>query len=256
MVLHVADVPAVSDAPGQLADTSEDAHQLEATGHSACLNPTCNYWWSPNRMAEHDELDKLTCPNCQKSYNMWDPSPFGRTNSPDPTGFKPGGMTYAGMPPGGVGDLGEEVVHDMGSIPGYGAITWWHPGPSSSTSPLDGATKDWGIEVKTMCLDAQNHKFVAGGKPSRADKNQAVASAGYKGILAIFVLLDFRRSVADIYLQEQPAGPWMNPASKRMSNGIASYRPDNAMHLVKETPFKNPFLQPDEPAPAVQEQPF
>jgi hypothetical protein len=64
---------------------------------------------------------------------------------------------------------------------------------------------------------------------------------GKKGVLGVLVLLDYRRSVADIYVREYPT-----------EQGVGAFRSKSGTHLVKEVPFRNPFLDPHNPAPQVE----
>jgi hypothetical protein len=63
-------------------------------------------------------------------------------------------------------------------------------------------------------------------------------------------MLDYRKSVADIYLMEMPLDPWVTQGGLNVQ-GPVSYRTHNGQHLIAEIPFDNPFLNPrsDEPQP-------
>jgi len=220
-------------AEGQVAATREEADTLSRAGFQKCYNPVCDFHIHPDRLATHDEYDAFDCPSCQKRYNLLE------TNSFSSGSFSPGGGTIVGLSPTDQGQLAEKLVRDMEEIPGYGPITWWAP---EYHSPLDGGTAEWGIEVKAVCIDAKNHRFVPGRPHEKQSKNEQAASMGYKGVLGVLVILDYRRSVADIYVKEMPIGE---------GKGVFAYRAHTVPKLVEEVPFRNPFLEPDHPAPTV-----
>jgi hypothetical protein len=145
--------------------------------------------------------------------------------------------------------IGENLIRAQGELPGYGPITWWHPGDATSRSPLDGATKDWGIEVKTIGYDSLHHRFIPGRPMEKEAKNSQAAEMGLQGILGILVVLDYRRDVADIYAKEMPIGPWQTSTGQALY-GVASFRKSSAQHLIAEVPFDSPFKDPNNPAPA------
>jgi hypothetical protein len=207
------------DEQGQMANDPSQAGQLQEQGYYKCLNPMCDFHFSPERMSSHDAMDTLDCPNCQRSYNMLDSAPFAQAGGGNDSSYSAGGGTIAGISMKDQGEIGEDIVRSLGEIPGYGSITWWHEGGAQAASPLDGGTADWGVEVKTLNVDAKNHRWIPGGaRRSRAaiplgitrdekdDKNRAAEQMGYKGVLGVLVILDYRRSVADIYVREMPLG--------------------------------------------------
>jgi hypothetical protein len=144
--------------------------------------------------------------------------------------------------------IGEDLIEHIGDLPGYGPITWWHPGGSLSNSPLDGATREWGIEVKTIGYDSLHHRFIPGRQKERDDKNQQSREMGLKGVLGVLVLLDYRRDVADIYVKEMPLEPWQ-AGNGQTYQGVSTFRKNTAQKLVAEVPFKNPYKDPDSPTP-------
>jgi hypothetical protein len=221
-------------------------------------------------MSSHDAMDTLDCPNCQRSYNMLDSAPFSQSG--DNGAYTPGGGTIAGISLKEQGDIGENLVRTLGEIPGYGPITWWHEGGASASSPLDGGTTDWGIEVKTLNADAKNQRWIPGGArrskipgspyvyDEKDSKNRAAEEMGYKGVLGVLVILDYRRSIADIYVREMALEGEIRDTMGRpqpsQKPGVFAWRKHNGTHLVKEVPFANPFLQPKSAAPEVSDIPF
>lgn len=222
---------------GTLSYDLDQRHDLTDTGHVPCVNPSCGWMHSPG---QHEQ----ECPQCHST-------PADEATFYDPAGsLAPGGWTRSGLTMTSQGQLGEQIVQDLHEIPGYGPITWW---ATAYNSPLDGGTADWGIEVKTANVDAVQ-QFVVG-KDEKVTKNAAAEDMGYKGILGILVVLDYRRSVADIYAREFTLEPWLG-GNGRWSQGIGRYRKQHGYHLVKEQPFTNPFMTPTHPAPQNPEVPF
>lgn len=231
-------------------------NDLRAGGFVKCYTPTCDFWISPDSQyaIENSGGGYYTCPRCQRSYNLIYELPWAVPGSEEYQQFDT--YTGSGTGPSGlsaseVGQIGEDIVEQLGEIPGYGPLTWWHEGGAAAPSPVDGATQEWAIEVKTVLYDAMHHRFIAGGnrgtRNERADKNQAAEEMGKLGILGVLVILDMRRSVADIYVKEMPLAGW-NVRGKTFY-GIGNFRSHAGTHLVKEVPFKNPYVDPDHPAP-------
>jgi hypothetical protein len=246
---------------GQYMDANT-IQRLEDEGWWKCpgklYSPTrpCDFWLDPTHKTQIEHSSGyFTCPRCQQSFDLMDELPsHGISGAPegvDEEAFQAGGKTRIGLPLGDQGQIGENLVANMGDIPGYGPIVWWHPGGATSGSPLDGATKEWGIEVKTLGYDSTHHRFSPGGEygpKTIDDKNKMAEEMGLKGVLGILVLLDYRRDVADIYVKEMPLEPWQN-ASGKWQQGVAQFRKNTAQHIVAEVPFKSPYKDPNNPAP-------
>lgn len=185
------------------------------------------------------------CPSCgttpDEEYSYFDPS----------QSFKAGGQTRAGLSLKTQGDVGEGIVKTLKGIPGYGPITWWS---DAYNSPLDGSTREWGIEVKTANVDNANWQFAP--RPSEAaSKNAMAAERGLKGVLGVLVVLDYRRSLADIYVKEFPLGPW-RAGNGQTRSGIGFFRASprgnqkpTVSRLIAEVPFTNPFIKSTDPTP-------
>jgi hypothetical protein len=250
-----------------------DVSQLEAAGYHRCytnnwkkvkqpdgrkINLPCPFWISPNAQAriQHEMGGYFTCPYCNRSYDLmhdmeWHGVPEEHTGDQ----FAAGGGTRIGIKMTEQGQLGEDLVAHIGTLGEYGPITWWHEGGSSASSPLDGATKDWGIEVKTIGYDAMHHRFIPGDEKEKGNKNDMAQQMGKQGVLGVLVLLDYRRSVADIYAKEMPLGAWAtNTPGRQTVTGVGAFRSNapGILHLVKEVPFQNPLMDPHSPAPHVE----
>ena len=240
-----------------------DPDQLLAAGYVKCLTGTCPFFLSPEAQSDiQNRGGYYTCPICRKSYDLLHTLPWHGVSDEAEVyqninqdqrlnQWKSGGGTKIGISMTSQGQLGEDLVKQMGEIPGYGVINWWHPGGAASQSPLDGTTKDWGIEVKTIGYDAMHHRWIPGGvrrnadgsiRDEKAEKTQAAVEMGKMGVLGVLVLLDYRRSVADIYVRAFPT-----------EEGIKTFRTtqSNVTHLVKEVPFRNPLMDPHSPEPQV-----
>lgn len=239
-------------------DSSQEQH-YEQMGYSHCpgkkRNGPCPFYLSPQAVqAVTEQGGYFTCPVCLKSFNLVHSEPWVR---PDYDYEYHGGIpSKSGLSVNDVGQIGEDLIKNL-TLPKYGPFEWFHEGGSTGRSPLDAATKDWGVEIKTVLYDTMNHRFVPGGTRSRvlgrdyderAAKNEAAAKAGKLGILGLLVILDMRRSVADIYAKEMPLAGWQTSQGRSMS-GIAAFRSNTAEHLIMEVPFKNPYMDPNDPSP-------
>lgn len=245
----------LSHDDGLLARTPEDAQQAEAAGYVQCATPKasvgpgrgnpCQFYISPEtQSALQQQGGYYTCPSCHHSHDFLHEMPWHGVPSDEynPDEFNAGGTTRIGLKMDVQGQIGEDLVQKLGEIPGYGPITWWHEGDAAANSPLDGATKGWGLEVKTLGYDATHHRFVPGRVKEKADKDQMAKRMGKQGVLGVLVLLDYRRSVADIYVREFP-----------LERGIGTFRTSQGgtQKLVAEVPFKNPLMDPHDPSPHV-----
>jgi hypothetical protein len=251
----------LSKQDGIVAASPEDAANAEAAGYTKCytvknqrggLNrgQPCPFWLSPETVSAltQNSGGYYTCPSCGESHDLlhelaWHGVPYEEAMENQAQGtrqlsFKAGGGTRIGLPVDEQGELGENLIESLGELPGYGPITWWHQGGATAQSPLDGATKDWGIEVKAIGYDAKNHRFVPGRVKEKTDKNVQAQEMGKLGVLGILVLLDYRRSVADIYVREYP-----------LARGVGAFRSNQATHLLVEVPFKNPLHDPHSMSP-------
>jgi hypothetical protein len=260
---------------GMVAATPEEAEWAHQAGFIKCYtekNQTtgrwygqpCPFWLSPEGQHHVEKAmgGYYTCPMCQQSWDLLvdvaphhgiDPIEAEENMYRDQQQggqFSAGGGTHSGRTMGDHGQTGEDIVYNMGEIPGYGKITWWHHGGALGNSPLDGATADWGVEVKTIDYGAKHHRFIGGAVRKRAgaepydelaSKMEEAIDMGKKGVLGVLVLLDYRRSVADIYVKEFPA------EAGRIGHFRSSAK--STQHLVKEVPFDNPLMNPQDPTP-------
>jgi len=236
---------------GVLASSQPEAEALRYAGYVKCSTPNCNFFISPqSEQAVLQHNGYYTCPKCQRSYDLQQDLPWH--GAPEESGNfatgQGGGGTRIGLNMTDQAQIGEDLIRNQGELPGYGPIIWWHEGSASANSPLDGATRDWGIEVKTLGYDAMHHRFIPGREQEKVAKNDQAAEMGLKGILGVLVLLDYRRSVADVYVKEMSLQTWLNNQGKPQQ-GVAAFRKNTATRLLEELPFKNPFMDPSHPSP-------
>lgn len=251
---------------GIIATTPELVKDAQAGGYVQCetfsnqyaqYGGRCPFWINPQTVAtiEKQGGGYYTCPNCHRSHDMLHHLPWHGVNEDQISDeaqheWAAGGGTRIGITMRDQGQLGEQVVRELGQgntpfTQKYGPITHWS---DIYNSPLDGQTRDWGIEVKAIGADAMHHRFVAGSPSTKANKNQAALQAGLKGVLAILVILDYRRSVADVYVKEHP-----------LDRGIGNFRSNDGQgqHFLASVPFRSPLLDPHDPSPIVhQDIPF
>lgn len=236
---------------GVLANSPQEAEALRYADYTKCSTPECNFFISPqSEQAILQHNGYYTCPKCQRSYDLQQDLPWH--GAPEESGNfalgRGGGGTRIGLNMSDQAQIGEDLIRDQHELPGYGPIIWWHEGPAAANSPLDGATRDWGIEVKTLGYDAMHHRFIPGRTQEKAAKNGQAAEMGLKGVLGVLVLLDYRRSMADVYVKEMPLSTWVNNAG-RPQQGVAAFRKNTGTRLLEEIPFKNPFMDPSNPTP-------
>jgi hypothetical protein len=235
---------------GARAYSPEEAEELEKSGFSRCYKQGCNFFLSPEAQSEvqnHPDAGYYTCPKCQTSWDTMSHLPWHGVPEDYLEPFSAGGGTRIGLSMAEQSQIGEDLIREHG-LPGYGPIIWWHPGGATANSPLDGTTQEWGIEVKTLGFDAEHHRFVPGRPKEREAKNNAAAEMHLKGVLGVLVLLNYRTSMASVYVKEMPLGPWRTPSGQTLS-GVSSFRSSSGQKLIEEVPFRNPFMNPHNGAP-------
>lgn len=241
---------------GQVAKTPQEAQLLQQQDFLRCRNPRCEYWISPDEYHDtENEGHYFSCPNCKMTYSLVDPTPFYNLQK-GAQAYGDAGPSFAqdigrdyetkvGLSMTHQGNIGEEIIKTHPDLPGYGKITWWS---TQYNDPIDGGVGDWGIEVKTLCIDVKNHYFVPGSPKRKGDMVQRAKELGFSGILGILVLLNYRTSTAQVYAREMPLGKWTNQQG-RTKEGPARWHKDFGQKLLEEFPFKNPFLDPNSAEP-------
>lgn len=240
----------LSDEHGARSYSPEESEELAKSGFEKCYKPGCNFYLSPEAqqaIQEHQDSGYYTCPKCKTSWDTMSHLPWHGVPEDYLEPFSAGGGTRIGLSMNDQAQIGENLIQEHG-LPGYGPIIWWHPGGVSANSPLDGTTKDWGIEVKTLGFDAEHHRFIPGRPSERVAKNNAAAELGLKGILGVLVLLNYRTSMASVYVKEMPLENWRD-AQGRIHSGIAAFRSNSGQRLLEEIEFPNPFMNPHSGAP-------
>lgn len=247
-------------ADGIVARTPQEAEQAQLAGYKECATyhragirrPVagyCPFFLSPETQGRVTESGGYyTCPICNQSSDLLHELPWHGVPDEDlppeqqNLGFQAGGGTRIGLGMDVQAQIGEDLVAKLGELPGYGPITWVHSGPAAANSPLDMATKDWGIEVKTLGYDTSHHRFIPGRAREKEAKNAMAASMNKLGILGVLVLLDYRRSMADIYVREFPLD----------TGGVKTFRSHQGQHLIAEVPFRNPLMDSSDPSPKAE----
>lgn len=237
---------------GFLAQNPQEGEELKNAGYSKCYNPACNFFISPEAQSqalEHPDAGYVTCPNhgCYQSHDLMHDMPWHGADQ-EYGEWAAGGGTRIGLTMAQQAEIGENLIEGLRSLPGYGPITSWHQGGAVAASPLDGTTSEWGIEVKTIGMDAIHHRFIPGRASEKKAKNQEVERLGLQGVLGILVMLNYKTSMADIYVKEMPLAPWQN-RSGRTITGVSTFRTNTAERLLERVPFKNPFMDPHDPVP-------
>jgi hypothetical protein len=227
---------------------------LQQTGFMKCPTPSCDFYLSPEQQTAIEQSNGyFTCPKCHQTYNLRhdvpEPTVNMGSNYEERAPGQTGGLTKVGITPKDFGQIGENIIAQMGSIPGYGPITHMHSGGASANSTFDAYVDGWGVEIKAIDMRSLNHRWIPGGNDpgvnamSRAEKvqkmNATAEEEGLKGCLGILVLLDFRRDKAEIFAREMPID----------GTGVVNWRKHNGTRLVGEVPFTSPFKDPNSPIP-------
>lgn len=241
--------PAKGGNPAQF-DYKDPAtpQQLVAAGWTLCPR-SGDFWISPENMEKiKQDNGYFTCPKCHLSSLMVEGLPWHGVKEPDYyPGGNTGGGTSIGLPMEDVGQIAENVITGLGQIPGYGPITWWHPGGSASKAPLDGTTKEWGIECKGAVYDSVGHFFKPGDYYEKMAKDRAARQLGLKGVLGVLVLLNFRNDLADVYVKEMPP-IWYTKTGKEM-RGTVKWHKGTGEKVLSGIPFESPYKDPNNLAP-------
>jgi hypothetical protein len=227
------------------------ADQLEQQGYQQCRNQLCEHMLDPQVLDEGYQLQgsqyQHTCSHC------------GLDQYPGLTPGRPGGGTNSGLPMEEQGQIGEDLVEKMQIIPGYGPILWWHRGGAGTPSALDGATTNWGIEVKTFNWTNVRKRGQINNKDkpakARAVNDPAIFAAEMndpaldnvlsqfkmKGLLGVLVLLDFETGTADIFGHEM-ADPHGGPLQPQHIKHIT-----RQVVLAEGVPFTHSLPDPRQP---------
>jgi hypothetical protein len=238
-----------------------EALRLQEEGWVKCRNPRCDYWLDPEEFDEVAHGDgQFVCPRCHMSYPFLDVAPFG--NLDQGAGAASGSgideryddwhdrdRTIVGLPPKDMGDIGENLLKSLGELPEYGEFTWFASNEAYN-DPIDAGIGEWAVEIKTLCIDAKNQRFVIGEQHRREAVIQRAIELGFTAILGVLVVADFRTSVADIYAREMDLGEWKTKGNRPV-RGPVNFKKDTAPRLLTQVPFENPFLDPNSPAPDV-----
>jgi hypothetical protein len=199
-----------------------------------CINPKCDYEFTDSDLDEMAGASGwFTCPQCQQTYNYLDDG-----------SDSPGGMTRAlSLTVGQMGEIGEQVVATLGTIPGVGQISQIYP---ETNFPIDAIIGKYGVEIKTNHSEAQPRFKIGGewvvdpvtgervpprqGKISYCEKNGLIPAI-------LGVRLNFYTDKADLFFREGMTDTWIG---------------NQAMSHVATVDFSalNPFKHPHEVPPS------
>ena len=206
-----------------------------------CINPKCQYEFTAE---DKDDINRsrgwFTCPRCDHTYNY-----FSETANKS----NPGGMTRAGLTMKEVGDMGEQVVTRLGTVPGVGEVTWVSP---DYKSPIDAIIGGYACEIKTNHSES-SPRFKLGGSHEVLEKKIKAEELGLPPAL-IGVRLNFYSDKADIFFRPQLTDTWIgNPQMDHVAK----------VDFSDLNPFKNPsevpapqFLPDDDETEPHDEFPF
>jgi len=224
----------------KLADVAKNYNMLQAQRwlaqmypveqHSAggdCVNPKCDYEFTAQDEAEMAQNHGwFTCPQCDLTYNYLDMEPGVRYNR-------------VGMSPGQMGQIGEDVVEQMGTIPLLGTISYIS---RDVQYPIDLIAGPFGVEVKTNHSEAQP-RFKLGGSKGQYGLRQGDASTklqfceehGLRPAL-VGVRLNFYTDKADVFVrQDSFTDTWI---------GSAALQHVATEDFTSLNPFKDPSQVP------------
>jgi hypothetical protein len=184
-----------------------------------CPNPKCNYVFTPEDREEIDqEQGWFTCPQCHMTYNLFEIGAAGQ-----------GGYTRAQiLTMTQMGQIGEQVIQQMGSIPNVGKVLENY-GVEVYNNPIDFHIGPYGCEVKTIHSEATpRFKLTGGGARSRQDAIQAAVSfCNHKGLIPalVGVRLNFYTDVADIFFRQGLKDTWIGDSNHVGSTNFANLNP-------------------------------
>lgn len=187
-----------------------------------CLNPKCNYVFSPQDEQEMQQnRGWFTCPKCHQTYNIFDTEALDKTNR-------------VNLTPTQMGQMGETIVEEMGTIPQLGQITWISPGYHD---PIDLIAGTYGVEVKTNHSEAQPRFKMGGGAYGSTGKIPMQEKANYcfqNGLqpALVGVRLNFYTDKADIFVRPGSfTDTWI---------GSSALQHVATQDFSKLNPYKNP----------------
>ena len=196
-------------------------------GHFACLNPECNEPIPDIHAAD----DVTTCPECETKFSLTD-------EMREYYEFVDGDRkAISGLTRTEQGKIAEKLVR--GRVLGeYGRVSRRR---MDYHSPIDAFTDlNWAVEIKSINARAKNMAF-APNPEQIASKNTFAIERGYRGILGVLVVMNFRHRKADFYVRAFERGEF-----KYFSVNIAKEEP---LRKGVKFDFKNPYTQTrtDEP---------
>lgn len=162
----------------------QEVHGL--AGH--CVNPKCDYNFTP---ADQQEIEQdggwFTCPKCGTIQNVYSAEKLNRV----------------GLTPDQMGQIGEDIISRLHTIPLLGEITWES---NQKNFPIDAIAGDYGVEIKTNHSESQPRFKLGGSMPgggrqgTQKGKLQYCEMEGLRPAL-VGVRLNFYSDKADIFVR-------------------------------------------------------
>lgn len=185
-----------------------------------CPNPKCNYVFTPEDRSDIDMSDGwFTCPQCHMTYNLYDIGEPGK-----------GGYTRAQiLTMTQMGQIGEEIINQMGSVPNVGQVLEYY-GADLYNNPIDFHIGPYGCEVKTIHSEAIPRFKLIGGSPERTRQESiqaAITFCNQKGLIPAImgVRLNFYTDVADIFFRQGLKDTWIGATNHVGTTNFASLNP-------------------------------
>lgn len=206
--------------------------QEEHNAGGDCMNPRCDYKFTSQDWQDIEmNSGWFTCPKCGYTYNYLDPdyNSFG----------KPGGRTRAGITMAEMGNIGEQLVAQMRSIPTMGKVIKMF---EEYKNPIDAIIGPFGVEIKTIHSEAQPRFKIGGASVGGVSpKESKIRYCQENGLTPgmVGVRLNFYTSKADVFARSGMADTWIGSA--------------NLPHVgTVDFSNLNPFPDPSEVPPPAQ----
>src|SRR4051812_49313568 len=122
-------MPILTPDDGLVARTPEEAQTLQGAGYQQCYgkvsqknNMPCDFHLSPETQQNvQDKGGYFTCPRCYQSHDLMHDLPWHGASEQDfnHDSFSAGGSTRIGLSLKEQAQIGEDLVENLGELPGY-----------------------------------------------------------------------------------------------------------------------------------------
>lgn len=202
-----------------------------------CQNPRCNYTFTAEDWQDIEANSGwFTCPRCSYTYNYLDPtySEWG----------KPGGRTRAGITMTEMGNIGEQVIAEMGVVPTLGKVIQLYA--DHVTYPIDAIIGPYGVEIKTNHSEAQP-RFKVTGSGTRQNKIEYCQEHNLQPAL-VGVRLNFYTSKADVFVRPGLIDTWIGNPQMQLVDSV-DFSAHNPFPDPQDVPPPSDMPQDDEDIP-------